>query len=212
LLHRLYSVQQYPLKKRSPYFRTNGYPPISAYPEAKGDDDAYEQLLAGGFEDYRLEIGGLVEHPLSLSLAELRAMPRQQQNTLHHCIQGWTSIGCWGGVRISDILDRCRPLADARYLVFRSFGRHEKSGRPYYECIDIRIGRHPQAILAYELNGVALPIQHGAPLRPRFETKLGFKMVKYLRSIEVVDDYRRIGRGMGGVREDEQQYDKGAQI
>lgn len=212
LLHRLYSVQQYPLEKRSPYFRTNGYPPISAYPEAKGDDDAYEQLLAGGFEDYRLEIGGLVERPLSLSLAELRAMPKQQQNTLHHCIQGWTSIGCWGGVRISEILDRCRPLADARYLVFRSFGRHEKSGRPYYECIDIRIGRHPQAILAYELNGVALPIQHGAPLRPRFETKLGFKMVKYLRSIEVVDDYRRIGRGMGGVREDEQQYDKGAQI
>ena len=212
LLHRLYSVQQYPAEKRSPYFRANGYPPISAYPQAKGDDDLYERLLADGFRDYRLEIGGLVEQPLRFSLAELRAMPKQEQSTMHHCIQGWTSIGCWGGVRISEILDRCRLAPEARYLVFQSFGMHEKTGKPYYECVDLRIGMHPQAILAYELNGVVLPIQHGAPLRPRFETKLGFKMVKYLRSIEVVENYRRIGRGMGGVREDEQQYDKGAQI
>ncbi len=211
-LHRLYSVQEYPEDKTSPYFRTNGYPPISAYPQAKGEDDTYERLLSNQFVEYRLEVRGLVERPLGLSLDDLRALPKQEQTTLHHCIQGWTSIGRWGGVRIEEVLRKCQPLREARYLVFHSFGVHEKSGKPYYECVDIRIGRQPQSILAYELNGVPLPIQHGAPLRPRFETKLGFKMVKFLRAIEVVDDYRHVGGGMGGVREDLQHYDLGAEI
>ncbi|MBX6314040.1 MAG: molybdopterin-dependent oxidoreductase, partial [Isosphaeraceae bacterium] len=211
-LHRLVSVQDYPESEVSPHFRINGYPPISAYPQAKGGDDTYEQLLANDFADYRLEVSGLVETPLSLSLAELRAMPRQEQTTLHHCIQGWTSIGRWGGVPVREILDRCRPLPGAKYLVFHSFGMHEYSGKPYYECVAMKIGYHPQTILAYELNGEPLPLQHGAPLRPRFETKLGFKMTKFLRAIEVVDDYRMVGDGMGGAREDEQQFDMGAEI
>jgi len=70
----------------------------------------------------------------------------------------------------------------------------------------------PQTILAYEMNGVPLPVPHGAPLRLRVEPKLGFKMVKFLRAIEVVEDYRTVGEGMGGVREDHQQYDLGAEI
>jgi DMSO/TMAO reductase YedYZ molybdopterin-dependent catalytic subunit len=98
------------------------------------------------------------------------------------------------------------------YLVFHSFGRHEKSGKPYYECLDVRVGPYSQAILAYELNGQPLPVQHGTPRRLRCETKLGFKMTKFLRAIEVVDDYRKVGDGMGGVREDEQQYDMGVEI
>jgi DMSO/TMAO reductase YedYZ molybdopterin-dependent catalytic subunit len=89
---------------------------------------------------------------------------------------------------------------------------HEQTGKPYYECVALKIGEHPQAILAYELNGEPLPLQHGAPLWTRFETKLGFKMVKFLRAIEVVDDYRTVGDGVGGVREDEQQFDMGAEI
>lgn len=214
LLHHLHSVQHYPESKISPYFRTNGYPPIAAYSQAKPHgDDTYERLLANEFRDYRLEIFGLVRHPQKLSLEELRAMPKQQQITLHNCIQGWTSIGKWGGVRLSELIERCQPLPEARYLVFRSFGKHEKSGTPvYYECIDLKVARHPQTILAYELNDQTLPLQHGAPLRPRFETKLGFKMVKFLRSIEFVSDYRTVGEGMGGVREDHQQYDMGAEI
>lgn len=211
-LHRLTSVQNYADSEISPFFRINGYPPISAYPQAKGGDDEYERLLAENFADYRLEIKGLVESPLSLSQAELRALPKQEQTTMHHCIQGWSSIGRWGGVPMREILDRCRPLPEARYLVFRSFGMHEYSGKPYYECVTLEIGRHDQTILAYELNGEPLPLQHGAPLRVRFETKLGFKMVKFLKSIEVAADFRKIGDGMGGVREDEQQFDMGAEI
>ena len=211
-LHRLISVQHYDQSEVSPYFRTNGYPPISAYPQAKGDDDTYERLLAGRFADYRLEVSGMVERPLSLSLDDLRALPRQEQTTLHHCIQGWTSIGRWGGVRIDEVLKRCKPLPGARYLAFHSFGKHEKTGKPYYECVDMPTARHPQALLAFELNGEPLPLQHGAPLRCRFETKLGFKMVKFLKTIEVIDDDRKVGGGMGGVREDEQQFDMGAEI
>ena len=99
-----------------------------------------------------------------------------------------------------------------RYLVFHSYQFHDESGVPYYECIDFVQARLPQTILAYEMNGEPLPVEHGAPLRLRLELKLGFKMVKFLRAIEVVDDYRKIGRGMGGVREDQQQYDMGAEI
>ncbi len=212
LLHRSVSVQEWPEDRISAYFRVNGYPPISAYPQARGDDDTYERLLAGGFADYRLEVTGLVERPQSLSLADLRAMPKHEQTTLHTCIQGWTSIGRWGGVPLREVLARCRPAAEARFLAFRSFGRHEKSGAPYYECIDIALADLPQTILAYDLNGEALAPQHGAPLRLRVETKLGFKMVKFLRAIEVVADYRSVGEGRGGAREDHQQYDMGAQI
>jgi DMSO/TMAO reductase YedYZ molybdopterin-dependent catalytic subunit/thiosulfate reductase cytochrome b subunit len=211
-MHRSVSVQNWPEEWISPYFRANGYPPIAAYPEAQGDDDTYERLLASNFADYRLEIGGLVEQPVALSVAELRAMPKHEHVTLHTCIQVWTSIGKWGGVLVGDVLARCRLKPEAKFLAFHSFARHEKSGAPYYECIDIALANHPQTILAYELNGEPLPLQHGAPLRLRVETKLGFKMVKYLRSIEVVDDFRKVGEGQGGVREDHQQYDMGAHI
>ncbi|HEY7326193.1 MAG TPA: molybdopterin-dependent oxidoreductase [Gemmataceae bacterium] len=211
-LHNLRSAQEYPAEEISPYFRTNGYPPIAAYPQAKGEDDTYERLLSNHFADYRLEVKGLVEHPHKFSLEELRALPKQEQTTLHHCIQGWSSVGRWGGVPLREILDRCKPLPQARYLVFTSFSKHEKSDQIYYECESLDIARHPQTILAYELNGQELPIQSGAPLRVRFETKLGFKMVKFLRSIEFVEDYRKIGGGMGGVREDVQHYDMGAEI
>ncbi len=76
----------------------------------------------------------------------------------------------------------------------------------------MELARHPQTILAYEMNREPLPIDHGAPLRLRVETQLGYKMVKYLRSIELVEDYRRIGGGQGGFREDEQYYGTSAEI
>ena len=212
LFHRNVSIQNWPEAWTSSYFRANGYPPITAYPKAKGDDDEFERLLATDFADYRLRVFGLVEHPLSLSMDDLRAMPKREQTTLHSCIQGWTSIGKWGGTPLAEILNRCRPRPEARFLAFHSFGMHEKSGEPYYECIDLELAKQDQTILAYELNDESLPLQHGAPLRLRVETKLGFKMVKFLRSIEFVEDFRTLGEGLGGVREDHQQYDMGAHI
>jgi Oxidoreductase molybdopterin binding domain/Sodium/hydrogen exchanger family len=73
---------------------------------------------------------------------------------------------------------------------------------PFYEVIDPILARHQQTILAYEFNDAPLPLRHGAPLRLRVETQLGYKMVKYLRSIELIEDYRIVGEGRGGSRED----------
>jgi DMSO/TMAO reductase YedYZ molybdopterin-dependent catalytic subunit len=78
--------------------------------------------------------------------------------------------------------------------------------------LDIEEAKHPQTILAYEMNGASLPINHGAPLRLRVETKLGFKMVKWLKTIELVEDYRTVGEGHGGYREDFEYYGTGAEI
>jgi DMSO/TMAO reductase YedYZ molybdopterin-dependent catalytic subunit/thiosulfate reductase cytochrome b subunit len=210
LFHHLSPVTCYPDSEISDFFRVNGYPPTEEYPKAR--DDEYIRLQHGGFADWALEVSGLVETPLHLSLDDIRAMPHQDQTTMHHCIQGWTAIGRWGGIHLSEIINRCKPLPAARFLVFHSYQHHELSGQPYYEVIDMETARQPKTILAYEMNGKPLPIEHGAPLRLRVENELGFKMVKYLRAIEFVDDYRSIGAGMGGIREDMQQYDMSAHI
>jgi DMSO/TMAO reductase YedYZ molybdopterin-dependent catalytic subunit len=196
LLHHVRSRQAYPRSAVSAYFRINGRPPESV---------EYQQMARANFETWRLEVGGLVENPFALTLAELRAMRAQTQITLHHCIQGWSGVAQWTGVAMTDILARCRPLANARYLVFRSWQEPEP-GLAYYEVIDLELAGHAQTILAYAMNDAPLPVTHGAPCRLRVETQLGFKMVKWVRSIELVEDYRKLGEGQGGYREDVQFY------
>ncbi len=78
--------------------------------------------------------------------------------------------------------------------------------------IDLILANHAQTILAYQLNDEPVPLSHGAPLRLRVETQLGYKMVKYLCSIELIADYRTIGEGQGGSREDTMFYGRGAEI
>jgi DMSO/TMAO reductase YedYZ molybdopterin-dependent catalytic subunit len=78
----------------------------------------------------------------------------------------------------------------------------DDNGELYYESIDMHDARHPQTILAYEMNGAPLPVEHGAPLRLRVETQLGYKMAKYIRRIEFVADLKHIAGGKGGYWED----------
>lgn len=195
LLHHVTSRQQYSMADVG-FFRVNGRPPGGG---------EYTELARSDFREWRLKVGGMVNAPLEMSLVELRAMPARTQITLHHCIQGWSGIAAWTGVALADILQRCAPLTGARYVVFRGFDEH-LGGEPYHETIDLELARHPQTLLAYDMNGTRLSIPHGAPCRLRVETQLGFKMVKYLRSIELVEDYRGEGRGQGGSREDVQFY------
>jgi methionine sulfoxide reductase catalytic subunit len=82
----------------------------------------------------------------------------------------------------------------------------------FYETIDLALAKDSQTLLAYEMNGERLSIPHGAPLRLRVETQLGFKMVKWLEAIELVGSYRHIGEGQGGWREDFQHYGQDASI
>lgn len=195
------SEQKFEAKEISPFFRVNGYPP---------DTKAYEELRKNNFAGWKLEVHGMVENPLELSLEDLRKMPRQSQTTEHHCIQGWTAIGGWDGVPMNHIIESCRPLQGVRYVVFHSY--QYTDGYEFYETLDLEIAKHPQTILAYEMNGEPLNIGHGAPLRLRVETQLGYKMVKWLKSIEFVRDYNHIGLGQGGWREDHMYYSPRAGI
>jgi DMSO/TMAO reductase YedYZ molybdopterin-dependent catalytic subunit len=156
-------------------------------------------------------VGGLVRTPLELSLADLKSLRRVRQVTRHHCIQGWSAVAEWTGVPLTELFELCQPLPNARHLVFYSFPQEEYPSL-YYGSIDMELAHHPQTILAYEMNGQPLPLEHGAPLRLRVETELGFKMVKYIHSIEFVERVEFIGRGLGGYREDHQQYGTGAEI
>ncbi|HST92988.1 MAG TPA: molybdopterin-dependent oxidoreductase, partial [Brevundimonas sp.] len=141
----------------SPDFKANG----SIDPAAAD----YVALKADGFAGYRLVIDGLVERPLALSLAELRARPAQSQITKHDCVEGWTSIGEWTGVRLETLLKEAGLKPEAKYIVFHCFDAldQREDGERYYESIDLIDARHPQTILAYAMNGETLPVPYGAP-------------------------------------------------
>jgi DMSO/TMAO reductase YedYZ molybdopterin-dependent catalytic subunit len=201
LFRKISSRQDLERSKVSQFFRINGYPP---------DTEEYRTISKENFVNYNLEVFGLVEHPLKLSLLDLYNMQKQQQVTEHFCIQGWTAIGEWGGVPVRYILELCKPFQSVRFAVFWSY--QYTNNQVFYEVLDIEILKHPQTILAYEMNGETLNIAHGAPLRLRAETQLGYKMVKWIKSIEFVESYENIGMGQGGHREDNMYYGKRAGI
>jgi DMSO/TMAO reductase YedYZ molybdopterin-dependent catalytic subunit len=169
------------------------------------DDDYYKGLLANNFADWRLEITGLVEKPLSLSRDQLMAMPSRTQITRHDCVEGWSCIAKWTGVPLSLVLDEAKVKPQARYAVFYcldTIDQDEDGPIKYYGSVDMVDARHPQTILAYGLNGGPLPVENGAPLRVRVERQLGYKMPKYLSKIDLVDSFGDIGDGRGGYWED----------
>jgi DMSO/TMAO reductase YedYZ molybdopterin-dependent catalytic subunit len=186
----------------SPGFRPNG----STDPQ----DDEYLDLSDNDFADWRLKVEGLVERPLSLSLAELRALPSRTQITRHDCVEGWSCIGKWSGVPLSEILSRAGVKPNARYVVFHCADTLNDGGSleedvenlRYYESIDLIDAAHPQTILAYDLNGKKLDVAHGAPLRLRLERQLGYKMAKYVMRIELVRSFKGVHGGNGGYWED----------
>ena len=202
------SHERFSRRSISPYFRVNGYPPTSS---------EYEQLAVGEFADYRLVVGGLVANPVSLSLSELRALGTNTQITKHNCIQGWTAIAEWGGLPLSSLIALVQPSAEANHVVFYAYddkGLTEGEGRYgyFYGSIPMFLAADPQTILALDMNDAPLPIEHGAPIRIRIETQLGFKMVKWVKAIEFVADISDIGMGQGGWREDQQYYANAAGI
>lgn len=170
----------------------------------------YLKLKQDDFNDYRLEVGGLVEKNLSLSLAELRNMPSRTQITRHDCVEGWSCIAKWTGVQLSRVLDEAKVKPEARYVLFHCYDSMDDSGsgtQLYYETLDLVAARNPQTILAYGLNDKTLPVSNGAPLRVRVEQQLGYKMAKYIRSIELVSGFSNVEGGKGGYWEDTVGYD-----
>lgn len=169
------------------------------------DDAAYKALLSNNFADWRLEVSGLVEKPLSLSLAQLQTMPSRTQITRHDCVEGWSCIAKWTGTPLSLVLDQAVVKAEARFVAFHCLDTIERGlagNVKYYGTIDLVDARHPQTILAYGVNGQTLPVENGAPLRVRVERQLGYKMPKYIHKIELIDSFAKMGWGKGGYWED----------
>ena len=171
-------------------------------PNGSTDPDSaeYLDLAAAGFANYRLRITGLVDNSLDLTYAQIKAMPARTQITRHDCVEGWSCIARWTGVPLASVLNAARPKLTARYALFHCYDAIERSlsGEVfYYESIDLIDAYHPQTILAYGLNDADLPVANGAPLRLRVERQLGYKMAKYVHTIELADSFAPFGGGRG---------------
>jgi DMSO/TMAO reductase YedYZ molybdopterin-dependent catalytic subunit len=195
-------AREYSLADISPTFKANG--------TLNPGGDEYNRHAAENFANWRLGIDGLVAHPLSLSIAEIRKLPARTQITRHDCVEGWSAIGMWTGVPLGLLLKAAGISPRARYAVFHcadnlegepSKGGEQSPGQ-YYESIGLVDAFHPQTLMAYALNAKPLDIAHGAPLRLRVERQLGYKHAKYVERIEITDDFSRIAGGSGGYWED----------
>jgi DMSO/TMAO reductase YedYZ molybdopterin-dependent catalytic subunit len=195
-------VPEYTKADISPLFKANGATGIFA--------TSYNAMAANGFRDWRIAVGGLVEKPLSISMDDLKHMPQRTQITRHDCVEGWSCIGEWSGVPLKYVLALARPKAEAKYVVFHCADTDaDVNGDPngntalhYYESLDMIEAMHPQTILAHEMNGAPLTVPHGAPVRLRAERQLGYKMAKYVQSLELVENFDHINGGKGGYWED----------
>jgi len=176
---------------------------ISKVPIVNGpapEDEAYRALLADGFKDWRLQVEGMVARPTSFSLEELKRLPLESHITLHACEEGWSYIAEWTGVRLSHVLDLVETRPEARYVAFIPYeNRNQNTGvvRILWDSIDMAEALHPQTLLAYAMNGEAMPADHGAPVRLRLARQLGYKNTKYLAKIIVTDDMDFYRKGLG---------------
>ena len=194
---RMELASEYSIADLSPKFRANG----TRDPETV----EYIASAAQGFTDWQLRLTGLFVKPQQFSMDAIRSLPQRTQITRHDCVEGWSAIGQWTGVPLKILLDLAQLENSAKFLVFHCADR--LGGRPYYESIDLLDGFHPQTILAHRLNGEALPIENGAPLRLRVERQLGYKHAKYVTGIEAVDSLAGIGEGKGGYWQDVANYE-----
>jgi DMSO/TMAO reductase YedYZ molybdopterin-dependent catalytic subunit len=183
LMSRHSLAREFDRSQISRVFPINGDPP---------QDETYQQLLARNFQDWRLTVDGLVAHPSSFSLADLKTYPARSQVTMQACEEGWSFIAESTGVPVSFVLNLVGVSPRARYVVFFPFDDS-------WDSLDMPDAWHPQTLLAYAMNGRELPTAHGAPLRLRVPRQLGYKSVKYLSSITVTDTLKDIGKGLGSI-------------
>ena len=196
-LNRLVPSQRYTEKDISPRFWPNGKMP---------DSKVWKQLAKGGFQEYKLKVGGLVDNPVELSLADIEKMGKIEDITMHHCIQGWSGIAKWGGIPMKSLVELVRPRPNAKVVAFYSFGGSLYSGF-YYDTQSLENVLKAECLLASEMNGKPLTEVYGAPLRLRVENQLGYKMVKWIERIEFVESEKQLGKGEGGMNEDEEYFD-----
>ena len=131
---------------------------------------------------YKLELAGMIKDKKPWTLAGLNALPQVSQVTRHICVEGWSAIGKWSGVRFSDFLARIGADTTAKYVGFQC-------ADDYYGSIDMATALHPQTIIALSYADQTLPPKYGYPLKIRIPTKLGFKQPKHVAAIFVTNEY-----------------------
>ena len=138
--------------------------------------------------DYRLNVGGMVERPFELTVAELKAMPPTRLTKDFQCVTGWRVQDVkWVGVRLADLLDRAGPQPGAGGVRFYSFDG------VYTESLTLEQARRDDVIVAYELEGDRISAAHGGPVRLYVAPMYGYKSCKWLERIEVTDPNPRPG-------------------
>jgi DMSO/TMAO reductase YedYZ molybdopterin-dependent catalytic subunit len=142
----------------------------------------HEDQVRPAPEHYKLKLDGRIEDKRPISLAALYAMPQVSQVTRHICVEGWSAVGKWGGVRFSEFLRRVGADLTSKYVGFRCFD-------DYYTSIDMPTALHPQTLLTLTYDGQILPAKYGYPMKLRMPTKLGYKNPKYIAEIFVTNDY-----------------------
>ena len=131
-------------------------------------------------EAYRLTVGGLVEHPMTLTLADLKAMPRTQLVKDFQCVTGWRVHHVeWAGVRLADVLAAAGVRPGAGAVSFHSFDG------TYTESLTLEQARRPDVIVAYEMEGKPVKTMHGGPVRMYIAPMYGYKSCKWLDAIHV---------------------------
>jgi DMSO/TMAO reductase YedYZ molybdopterin-dependent catalytic subunit len=145
--------------------------PFNAY---YSEDEAPEVDAA----DYKLEVGGMIGNKESWTLEQLYATPQETQVTRHVCVEGWSAIGKWTGVRLSEFLRRIGADTRAKYVWFQC-------AEGYSNTIDMATALHPQTQLTFKFADEILSRKYGFPMKCRMPTKLGFKNPKYITAMYV---------------------------
>jgi DMSO/TMAO reductase YedYZ molybdopterin-dependent catalytic subunit len=152
------------------------------HPFAGPNGERYARLRAAEFRDFAIAIDGSVARPGTYTLAALQRFPNRTQITRHTCEEGWSAIAEWTGVALSHVLAAAGTRPTARFVQFTTFDG-------WADGIDMVDALHPQTLLAWAMNGRALPVPHGGPLRLRVERQVGYKSLKFLDRITVTDTF-----------------------
>jgi DMSO/TMAO reductase YedYZ molybdopterin-dependent catalytic subunit len=155
--------------------------------------DSFKASQAANFSDWRLTVDGLVTHPLSLSVSDLRALAVRSQITEVACEEGWSYIAEWVGTPLSAVLREAGLKPEARFLAYFSIQPD------WWESIDIDEALHPGTLVTWGMNDGDLPVGFGGPLRLRAPRQLGYKSVKFLTRITATDSMKHYGKGLGSA-------------
>ena len=159
--------------------------------ETNPPTDEFQRYQAGGFRDWRLVVDGMVDHPLTLSLSDMRSMPFRSQITEVVCEEGWSYIAEWIGTPLHEVLKEAGVHPQVRYIVYRSI---EKD---WWDSLDMADALHPQTFLTWGMNDGDLPVRFGGPLRMRVPRQLGYKSMKYVVRLTATDSMQKFGKGLG---------------